>query len=80
MAAYYIISASLFYLLYKRGDVPFMWMLVLLGWLFILVCGTTHLMGIWTVWRLDYWMDGTVKALTATLSFSTGLLLVPLLP
>lgn len=25
-------------------------------------------------------MDGTVKALTATLSFSTGLLLVPLLP
>ena len=46
MAAYYIISASLFYLLYKRGDVPFMWMLVRLGWLCILVCGTTHLMGI----------------------------------
>lgn len=79
MAAYYIISSGLFYFLYKRRDVPFRWMFVLFG-LFILACGTTHLMGIWTVWNPDCWMDGTVKALTAMLSFSTGLLLFPLIP
>jgi signal transduction histidine kinase/CheY-like chemotaxis protein len=79
MAAYYIISVSLFYLLYKRSDVPFRWMFVLFG-LFIFACGTTHLLGAWTVWYPDYWTEGAVKAATATLSLSTGLLLVPLLP
>ena len=79
MAAYYTISASLFYFLYKRTDVPFRWMFVLFG-IFILACGTTHLIGVWTVWHPDYWVEGTVKALTAALSFSAGALLVPLLP
>jgi len=79
MAAYYTISASLFYSLFKRTDVPFRWMFMLFG-IFIFACGTTHLIGVWTVWHPDYWIEGTVKALTAALSFSTGVLLVPLLP
>jgi signal transduction histidine kinase/ActR/RegA family two-component response regulator len=79
MTAYYLISGSLLYLLYKRSDVPFRWMFMLFG-LFIFACGTTHLMGAWTVWHPDYWTEGAVKAATATLSLSTGLLLVPLLP
>jgi signal transduction histidine kinase/CheY-like chemotaxis protein len=78
-AAYYVISAALFYFLFKRRDVPFRWMFMLFG-LFIFACGTTHLMHVWTVWHPDYWAEGMVKAGTALLSFSTGLLLVPLLP
>ena len=35
MAAYYTISASLFYFLYKRADVPFRWMFVLFAHLFL---------------------------------------------
>ena len=48
--------------------------------LFIFACGTTHAMHVWTVWRPDYWAEGLVKAGTAVLSLSTGLLLLPLLP
>ncbi|QPD03833.1 MAG: hypothetical protein Nkreftii_001607 [Candidatus Nitrospira kreftii] len=77
--AYYLISAALFYFLYKRHDVPFRWMFMLFG-LFIFACGTTHLMHVWTVWHPDYRGEGIVKAGTALLSISTGLLLVPLLP
>ena len=32
---------------------------------FILACGTTHLMGIWTLWHPDYWVDGGIKLVTA---------------
>jgi signal transduction histidine kinase len=77
--AYYLISAALFYFLHKRHDVPFRWMFMLFG-LFIFACGTTHLMHVWTVWHPDYMGEGIVKAGTALLSISTGLLLVPLLP
>jgi len=77
--AYYIISAALMWFLWKRHDVPFGWMFALFG-LFIFACGTTHAMHVWTVWRPDYWSEGFIKAVTAVLSFATGLLLVPLLP
>jgi signal transduction histidine kinase/ActR/RegA family two-component response regulator len=77
--AYYIISAALMYFLWKRKDVPFAWMFSLFG-LFIFACGTTHAMHVWTVWHPDYWSEGFIKAATAVLSFSTGLLLIPLLP
>jgi signal transduction histidine kinase/ActR/RegA family two-component response regulator len=77
--AYYIISAALMYFLWKRKDVPFTWMFSLFG-LFIFACGTTHAMHVWTVWHPDYWSEGFIKAATAVLSFSTGLLLIPLLP
>lgn len=41
--SYYLISGTLFYFLYKRSDLPFQGIFVLFG-LFILACGTTHLM------------------------------------
>jgi PAS domain S-box-containing protein len=78
-AAYYVISAALFVFLWKRKDEPFAWMFALFG-LFIFACGTTHAIHVWTVWRPDYWAEGIVKAGTAVLSLSTGLLLFPLLP
>jgi signal transduction histidine kinase/ActR/RegA family two-component response regulator len=78
-SAYYIISISLFYFLYKRADIPFKWMFVLFG-LFIFACGTTHVMEVVTIWFPAYWTEGWVKFMTASVSFSTGMLLIPLIP
>ena len=47
---------------------------------FILACGTTHLMGIWTLWHPDYWVDGGIKLVTATVSVVTAVLLWRLMP
>ena len=77
--SYYLISMTLFYFLYKRKDLPFQGIFVLFG-LFILACGTTHLMAIWTVWYPDYWEEGIVKLATASVSIFTGLVLLPVLP
>ena len=77
--SYYLISGTLFYFLYKRSDLPFQGIFVFFG-LFILACGTTHLMEVWTVWSPDYWEEGFVKLATAGLSFFTGMILIPILP
>jgi hypothetical protein len=47
--AYYAIPVLLFWFLQKRRDVKFSWILVAFAG-FILACGTTHLLGVWTVW------------------------------
>ena len=77
--SYYSIPLALGYFVYKRRDVPFNWMFLMFG-AFILACGTTHVMGIWTIWNADYWLDGAVKAATAGISLVTAGLLWPLLP
>ncbi len=63
----------------KRKDLPFSWILVLFG-LFILACGTTHvvhIIGLW--WSVDWW-QATVDAATAVISISTALIVWPILP
>ncbi len=47
---------------------------------FIVACGTTHLMEILIVWHPAYWVSGGVKALTAFASVPTAVLLVKLVP
>jgi signal transduction histidine kinase len=77
--AYYIIPIALIYFVRKRKDLAFHWMFVLFG-IFILACGTTHLMGIITLWKPVYRIDGLVKAITAFASIPTAFLLVRLMP
>ena len=48
--------------------------------LFILACGTTHLMEIWNVWHSNYWLAGAIKAVTATASIGTAFLLAKVMP
>ncbi|MEJ0019875.1 MAG: ATP-binding protein [Acetobacteraceae bacterium] len=77
--SYYSIPLAIAVLLLRRGDIVFGWM----GWLFalfILACGTTHAMGIWTLWHPDYLADGLVKVVTALASVMTAAALWPLLP
>jgi two-component system NtrC family sensor kinase len=77
--SYYVIPIGLVYLARKRRDLPFNWVFWMFG-LFILGCGTTHLMEVWTVWHATYLLSGLVKAFTAVISVITAVMLVPLLP
>lgn len=77
--AYYSIPIGLVYFVQKREDLPFKWIFWLFS-LFIIFCGTTHLMEIWTLWNPHYWVSGVVKALTAIISVYTAASVVPLIP
>src|ERR1700674_177956 len=77
--SYYCIPLALVYLIRRRRDLPFNWIFWMFG-LFILGCGTTHLMEIWTVWHASYLLAGIVKATTAAVSVVTAVMLIPLIP
>lgn len=77
--AYTSIPFTLVYFARRRRDVPFNWMFLCFG-LFIIACGTTHMLEIWTLWNPSYWLSGSVKAVTATASVATAVLLVRLVP
>ncbi|WP_239061698.1 sensor histidine kinase [Ideonella livida] len=77
--AYATIPFMLIKLVRARSDLQFSWMFVLFG-AFILACGATHAMSIWTLWHPDYLAAGLVKALTALVSVGTAAVLWPLIP
>jgi hypothetical protein len=77
--SYYCIPLALVYLVRKRRDIPFNWIFWMFG-LFILGCGTTHLMEVWTVWHPTYLLSGVIKAITAAVSIATAMMLIPLVP
>jgi PAS domain-containing protein len=77
--AYYSIPIALVYFVRKRVDLPFNWIFLLFG-AFIVACGTTHILEIWTLWHPTYWLSGFIKAITALISVYTALALVPLVP
>jgi signal transduction histidine kinase len=77
--AYYSIPASLLYLASRRKDLNYKWMFMLFS-AFILACGTTHILEVWTLWNPMYRLSGMVKLLTAAVSVATAALLVPLIP
>ena len=77
--AYYSIPLALLYFVRRRSDLPFKNVFYLFG-AFILLCGTTHILAIWVIWRPDYAVEGVVKALTAVVSLVTaavGLNIIP---
>ncbi|ELS33330.1 MULTISPECIES: histidine kinase dimerization/phosphoacceptor domain -containing protein [Pseudanabaena] len=77
--AYYSIPISLVYFVHKREDLPYQWIFGLFS-LFIILCGTTHLIEIWTLWHPTYWISGIIKALTAIVSIFTAASFAPLIP
>jgi hypothetical protein len=77
--AYYSIPVTLVYFVRKRRDLPFNWIFLLFSG-FIVACGTTHIMDVWTLWHPTYWLAGILKALTMVISVCTAVLLVSLVP
>jgi PAS domain S-box-containing protein len=77
--SYFSIPVTLVYFIRKRRDLPFNWMFAAFG-VFILACGATHAMEVWTLWHANYWLSGAVKVVTAVASLTTAVLLVKLIP
>jgi hypothetical protein len=65
--AYYSIPILLVYFIRQREDIPCRRIFVLFS-AFTLTCGTTHLIGVWTLWQPVYWLSSGVKAFTALVS------------
>ncbi len=77
--SYYSIPITLAYFIRKRSDFPYPAVVWLFG-AFIIACGTTHVMEIWTLWHPTYWLSGFLKAITALVSLYTAPMLIPLVP
>ncbi len=77
--AYYSIPLTLSYFVRRRRDLPFTWVFLLFS-AFIVACGTTHLLEIWTLWHPSYWLSGGMKLITAVISLTTAIVLVPIVP
>ncbi|WP_275355015.1 EAL domain-containing protein [Methylophilus sp. YYY-1] len=77
--SYYTIPMALLYLVKKRADLEFNWVFFMFS-LFIFACGTTHLIAIATIWEPAYWLDATMKCLTAVASGITAVMLWRLMP
>lgn len=77
--SYFSIPIALVVFVKKRKDLVFNWIFRLFA-AFIMACGVTHLVEIWTVWNPDYVVQGLVKLYTAGVSFVTAFLLWPLMP
>jgi len=79
--SYVAISLTLTYLVYRaRRDMPFHWVFLAFG-LFIVACGSTHFIEVWTTFNAPvYWFAGYLKLITAVASVATALVLPPLVP
>jgi len=77
--SYLSIPVTLGYFVRRRRDLPFakvFWAFAA----FIVTCGMTHILEIWTLWTPLYWLSGGVKALTAVASISTAVMLIAFVP
>jgi len=78
--SYVAISAMLAYLVYQsRRDIPFRLIFLAFG-MFIVTCGMTHFMEVWTIWSPMFWLSGYIKLVTAIVSVATAVLLLPKIP
>ncbi|WP_426189795.1 sensor histidine kinase [Massilia sp. DWR3-1-1] len=77
--AYFTIPPTLLFFVWRRKDLQFNFMFLCFA-VFILACGASHLMEIWTVWHPTYWLAGAIKAITALASIPTAILLMKLVP
>jgi signal transduction histidine kinase len=78
-AAYFSIPLVLATLIARRRDIEFGWVVILFA-VFILACGTTHIMSILVLWVPAYGLEGLIKVVTAAASLITAVALWPLLP
>lgn len=77
--AYFSIPILLIYFVRQKKDLTFGPIILLFG-AFIISCGLTHIMNIWTIWHPDYWLAGSLKALCAGISMYAVVALVSFLP
>jgi signal transduction histidine kinase len=77
--SYLSISGVIAVYVLKRRDIYLRWVAVAFA-LFILLCATSHLSDLWTLWSPDYGIQAVIKATTALVSLLTAVALWPLIP
>jgi signal transduction histidine kinase len=77
--AYFTLLFALGYIVRRRKDLPFDWLVVCFG-VFILATGLTHVLEIWNVWNGQYWLGAFAEGLTAAAAIPTAWLLWRSLP
>jgi light-regulated signal transduction histidine kinase (bacteriophytochrome) len=77
--AYFSIPITLWSFVRRREDLSFGPIFVMFG-VFIMACGLTHVMDIWTLWYPDFWLDGWLRLFTAGVSIATAIMLWRLIP
>ena len=75
----YALAIGLIYFGRNRPDVRFDWLVWLVS-AFFGICGTTHLLGIWTFWYPNYWLAGALKATIAIVSVGMVVELMTAIP
>lgn len=77
--SYFSIPATLLLLISKKPSIPFKWLFFMFA-MFIIACGSTHVMGVITIWKPWFWAEGYVKLWCAFVSIITAISIFPLLP
>jgi len=77
--AYFAIPGAIWYLTRHKKDLPYPWMFRLFA-MFIIACGLSHVMKVWTLYEPFYWTEVLIDVFTAGLSLLTAAMLWPLIP
>jgi PAS domain S-box-containing protein len=77
--AYFTIPIAIWYLARHKKDLPYRWIFRLFA-MFIIACGFSHVMKVWTLYEPFYWTEVLIDVLTAALSLLTAIMLCPLIP
>ncbi|AMK77900.1 MULTISPECIES: PAS domain S-box protein [Methylomonas] len=77
--SYFLLPIALGYFARRRQDFPYIRVLWLFA-VFILACGTTHLLDAVLIWEPLYRLDAFAKVVTAIVSVVTVAVLIPLIP
>ncbi|MBF2026985.1 MAG: PAS domain-containing protein [Oscillatoriales cyanobacterium C42_A2020_001] len=77
--AYFLIVIAFIYFVRQRQNLPYPSIFLLFG-AFIVACGLTHVMEIWTLWHPTYWISGWLKSVAAVISLATAGALIPVIP
>jgi light-regulated signal transduction histidine kinase (bacteriophytochrome) len=77
--AYFLIPFGLYYFIKKKKEVRYRPLFLLFA-LFILSCGTTHVLDIISVWHPIYRLEGLLKLFTGAISLITAYVLIKAIP
>jgi diguanylate cyclase (GGDEF)-like protein/PAS domain S-box-containing protein len=75
----YSIPLAFAYFVWHRKDLQHRWIFLVFG-IFILAYGMTHLVSLVLLWHPVYWLDISMKFLTAAVSIGTAYMVLKILP